>query len=760
MLQFEPQIAISLWTALAVLCGGAWLWYAVVGARGIGLSRRVPILLFMLLTVSVPLFLLLNPIWVEPIVPPAGKPLVSIVVDATQSMRTDDCGEQNESRFDAATEAADRLREVAGRRYDVRVLRYDQTLTPMERAASTEAPSGTRTNLSATLRQVSRADRPKGHAVVLLSDGAHNVGESSSVLSAADVANSLNTPIFTSTFGGSVGARNLAVSVRNPQLMTFTDRRQNLRIRINQSGFDGKQVQVVLTEGENTIAQRRIKLRAGIVTETDFTVSSDEAGLFRYSVGVSALEGEATVADNRASVQLQVIDEPISVLLIEGKPYWDSKFLARNLAADPSIELTSLIRVREGRYMRRTDPAMLGRDQPISPESSSSEGAESTKGTAGQWKVITGEDSEWSQPETLKQYRVIVLGRWVESFLDDESVRRLRHWVSRDGGALVCSRGQPTSTMERQLASLLPVRWSGDTEQRARGSLTSAGASAFLISHQEEAGDPLPSLPSLAIAGRPKLAIGLPQVLVQSGTDSNGNEVPLISHQPMGSGQTVVVEGSGMWRWAFLPPTEAKSQTVYAELWQGLMQWLISQQDLLPGQELALRSDRLMYVNGSSVTASIVAAQQNRQTVPDVLLQLEGEELPRRVSPVADPDTEGVFRVDFGVLDAGHYTASIEGLEPSQPGAVTEFDVRDPWFERLDVDARPGLMRQIAQRSGGEMVPPENVETIVDSISEFLESGQAEKFKRTTLWDRPWVLLCTLGLWGISWAFRRNSGLV
>ncbi|MEL6109328.1 MAG: hypothetical protein AAFU85_25255, partial [Planctomycetota bacterium] len=201
-------------------------------------------------------------------------------------------------------------------------------------------------------------------------------------------------------------------------------------------------------------------------------------------------------------------------------------------------------------------------------------------------------------------------------------------------------------------------------------------------------------------------------------------------------------------------------QTVYAELWQGLMQWLISQQDLLPGQALALRSDRLMYVNGNSVTASIVAANSDRQTVPDVLLRLEGDDLPRRVSPVPSRETEGLFRVDFGLLDAGHYTASIEGLDPVEPGAVTEFDVRDPWFERLDVDARPGLMRQIAQRSGGEMVRPENIQTIADSFTEFLDDSQAEKFKHTTLWDRPWVLFCTLGLWGISWAFRRNSGLV
>ncbi|MEM6688946.1 MAG: hypothetical protein AAF664_05930 [Planctomycetota bacterium] len=763
MLEFDPQIAVSLWLALACVSSAAWLWYCIVGARGLGWYRRFSILAFMLFACGTPLFLLLNPTWVEAIVPPAGRPLVSIVVDATQSMRTKDCGEDDQSRFRAAFDAAERLRESANRRYDVRILRFDQTLTTIDESDSEQAvenrPAGTRTNLSATIRQACNVDRPQGHAVVLLSDGANNVGDSLSVTRAADLANSLNTPIFTSTLGGNVGARNVSISVRNPQLMTFTDRRQNIRVRLNQSGYDGKEVQVSLNESEAIVAKRNVRLSSNGFTETDFSVMPNEAGLFRYNVAVSPVEGEATRSDNRASVQLQVIDEPISVLLIEGKPYWDSKFLARNLAADPSIELTSLIRVREGRYMRRTDPALLGQAEAGDLDDDAPfEGQASQE--PGNWSVIRGLDSEWSREENLKQFRVVVLGRWVESFLDDESVKRLKHWISHDGGALICSRGQPTSTLERQLASLLPVRWSGDSEQRARGTLTNLGSSAFLISHQETSGDPLPTLPSLAVAGRPKLAIGLPRVLVQSGTDASGNEVPLISHQPFGSGQTVVVEGAGMWRWAFLPPTEAVSQTVYAELWQGLMQWLISQQDLLPGQELALRSDRLMYVSGDSVTASIVSAEQPDTDIPDVLLEVEGDDLPRRVSPVPSGKASGLFHVDFGKLEAGHYIARLEGLDSRTPGSTTEFDVRDPWFESLDVDARPGLMRQIAEHSGGAMVPAENIDSVVNAFDEFLADSRTERFERTTLWDRPWVLLSVLGLWGTTWALRRNSGLV
>ena len=50
---------------------------------------------------------------------------------------------------------------------------------------------------------------------------------------------------------------------------------------------------------------------------------------------------------------LRVVDQPVRVLLLEGKPYWDTKFLVRTLSADQSIELTSVVQLAEGRLLQR-----------------------------------------------------------------------------------------------------------------------------------------------------------------------------------------------------------------------------------------------------------------------------------------------------------------------------------------------------------------------------------------------------------------------
>ena len=752
MLVFEPQIPMGLWWALAVAATAAWGLYAFLRDSGLHLIHRSVLLTLMAVVLAAPLILLLNPTWIEPIVPPSGKPLITIMVDATQSMQVEDCDE-DKTRWESALEFSRRLQAASQSRFDVSVVRFGKVIKTVDLQIANKEnsiPDGSNTNLAAVLRRSLAVNRPQGHAIALLSDGAHNVGSTLGVTASADNARALDIPIYTTSFGGSVGSSNVAIVVRNPQLMTFPDRPVNLRVQLSQRSYSGRTVTVRLAKDGKQIAAKRVRLNPNGPTETDFTIRPTEAGMERFVASVVPLENEASTADNMASLQVQVIDEPIRVLLLEGKPYWDTKFLARNLAADPAIELTSLVLVRKDRMMRRTDPAEIAVD-----EDSETDDVESV------WEIISDGSSEWEDLEQLKDYRVVVLGRNAQAFLGEKAVERLQTWISREGGALVCSRGAPASVVEKALSQLLPVRWQEQSEFRARGQLTSVGQSASLLPNDLAAGsDPISALPSLAFAARPKVAIGLPQVLVQSAKDAEGRTVPIVSHQPYGSGQTVVVEGAGMWRWAFLPPDKADAQQVYASLWQGLMQWLISQQDLLPGQDVVLRSDRLAYVTGDNVTATVLVRGEQETEVPDCMVEGGGLELPKRATPVQVGQQQGVFRANFGVLPPGHYKATLEGGEPGQPGRVTEFDVRDPWFERLEVDARPGLLRQISQRSGGKLIAANEPKTIVNDFLEHLDLRTPEKSRRTPLWDRAWVLLTILGAWITCWVARRQSGLV
>src|ERR1700678_110159 len=107
-LVFEPLIAPTLWLALAVVAAvgiGVSAWRR---PRSLPRRRWWPAVGCAVLGVAALLTILLNPTWVEPVPPPAGKPLLTVLVDATGSMAVRDLP-GNQSRFAAACEAATRI---------------------------------------------------------------------------------------------------------------------------------------------------------------------------------------------------------------------------------------------------------------------------------------------------------------------------------------------------------------------------------------------------------------------------------------------------------------------------------------------------------------------------------------------------------------------------------------------------------------------------------------------------------------------------
>ena len=164
-------------------------------------------------------------------------------------------------------------------------------------------------------------------------------------------------------------------------------------------------------------------------------------------------------------------------------------------------------------------------------------------------------------------------------------------------------------------------------------------------------------------------------------------ENPAVIYQPYGAGRVVVIEGAGMWRWAFLPPQQQQHEQIYQSLWQSLFRWLASSSDLLPGQQLALRSDKVRFGTTEPATATLLMREEAGKTkVPTVELRGDTLAKPQMVVPTPLGDEPGAFRVAFGTLAEGHYQARIPDTT-----ANMIFDVRNNFEEQLDLEARPDL---------------------------------------------------------------------
>ena len=749
-LSFEPLISVALWLTLAIVGAVLLVWYAWRRPGSLTAQRWVVVLTLMGLGTTTVLFILLNPTWVEPVPPPPGKPVLTILVDDTASMATADMP-QGKNRWQAAVQTAQTVAAKFKDRYDVRLATFaEQIKTTTTEALGSKTPNGSVTDLALAVAGSLEEQKPQGQAVVILSDGIHNGGGGTArVLDAVQMAKAMNCPVFTRTFGGEAQVQDVAVEVRSPQELAFLGQKVPATLQLRQRGYAGRTVQVVLLQDGKEKERKAVTFKDA-TAEVQFQLQQESIGLYRYEVKTEPLQGEISLANNQAIVSLRVVDKPVKVLVLEGKPYWDAKFLLRTMTLDLSTELDSITRVTESRLHRRRvqrQETGTATQTQSSPQKSQKE----------DWSILPSFEDLLKQGEGLKSYQIVVLGRDADLFLTEEVLAQLKNWIARDGGCLVCYRGQPTAQMNQKLGTLLPVRWQPGKEARFQVALTERGKDLQWLPVLGQ-GSPLDRLPSLASANKPENPGPLAVVLA-----TGGGEVaqPVLTYQPYGSGKVVVIEGAGMWRWAFLPPQQQELDQVYQTLWHNLLRWLVSSADLLPGQKLALRSDKITFSAQESATATLILREEAvKGQVPQVELVNQQTKQKQTITPTALGDEPGTFRVGFGKLPEGRYLARVVGSSPGDLAASAVFDVRSLFEEQLDLQARPDLMERIAKGSGGLVLSGDNPDAIAQQLQQQLDTARPARIRRLSAWDRWWILLLVLGVWSTAWSLRRAGGLV
>ena len=303
----------------------------------------------------------------------------------------------------------------------------------------------------------------------------------------------------------------------------------------------------------------------------------------------------------------------------------------------------------------------------------------------------------------------------------------------------------------------MPLRWTAAGESHFHVSLDPTGQAAHWLP-ASTATDALTNLPALAANSKPQARSAQIGVLATA----DATTTPVVAYQEFGLGRVVVVEGAGMWRWAFLPPKDQERDEIYGTLWRSLTRWLVSNAGLLPSQKLALRTDRVTYTKGQNIVAQLLVREgEFAAGLPEIVLEGDSLPSPRKISPVA-VDDPGRYLVPVGELPEGRYTLRVaaDGIDPTAGTAL--FDVRENLRERLEIDARGDLMRWlIAQPSGGAVIDgPEVANQLSRAFEQRREASRPPQVLRTTAWDRWWVLAGVFGCWALAWSQRRRLGLV
>jgi len=702
-----------------------------------------------------------------------------------------------------APEDGESLLDRLSSRYDVSLMRMGNGLKPtsadaikgktkIKLASSAEETSFRALTDYSTVLEKILDDTPSEElaGVLMLSDGRNN-GRAS--LDPVGQRYGLQgVPICGVVVGGSRVPRDVAIAdVEAPESVFLGDKvRVNVTVRVTgargnsvrftMSGTpDGETVTNALIGGEMVLDEEQIDVFTDNYTrELRMTHEPKSHGIRTYTLRADVLDGELFTTNNTWQVDVAVSDDRTNVLLVDGKPRWEFRYL-RNLffGRDKSVHLQYLLEEPD-----RAGGVTLN---PLPPASASRKFGDAESGS------LPVSRDEW------RMFDMIILGDVSARMLTPEVLADIRHCVTERGAALVVIAGMhhmPRTYDEEMLREMLPVDYKmqlGEARNlvrlESRLKMTAAGKAHPVMqqsdsySENEVIWDEMqelswrfpvlevkPGADVLAYAepiGKGVLASDNESVDVSSAGEQLDEETlerarnSLVVVQNYGRGKIMMLNFDQTWRLRY-----KIGDTYHHRLWGQVMRWGVGEKLRAGEDHLRLGTDKLTYTPGQTPRVLARVTASNFVGVTDAELDVSvshgGKEV-ARVKPAYREDSHGMYEVPIPpCTEPGRYEVVLKRTDRGRKDTVeTAFMVvmAERSVELGDVTATREDLGLLARLSGGQVFGPDRAGELWDGFGEGRKSV-LERHERT-LWDRPWILFLLLGLLTTEWVLRKRGGL-
>ena len=685
-------------------------------------------------------FLLARPSVLGPPVSPQDQ-IVPVLVDVSRSMRVPDAA-NGRSRIDEASALLrERLLPELSGRFKPEVYSFGDALS-LTSAASLTAEAR-RSNLFEAVRSVS--DRHKGRplaGVIVLSDGADTTR-------VPDLDRSATIPpVLAIGIGSETGTADREIVGVSAGDARLDETAVDVKVLAVSRGFGREPMELRVTVDGRLVEARQVVPSAdGAPIDETFTVAPNPASPTVVTAAIAARSEEVIAENNQRSVTLTPAGRKRRVLAVVGAPGFDHSFLVRALGRDPGLDLDTVVRKGKDDLGHDTFLVQAGRGR-----------------AAG---LTTGFPSS---RELLFAYDALIVANVESDFFSRAQLQSIADFVSERGGGLlvlgVHSFAQRSLT-GTPLEDVLPVE-TADRRGAVRGALGRERASRphGVMVTAEGLGHPVMRIGTSAAdterlwTAMPPLASSVPlggprpgALVLAATTQPGGVVVPLVAVQRYGRGRAMIFGGEGSWRWKMMLASTDRS---YEYFWRQSARWLGGSSpdrveltlpdEIEPGDGVAMAIDvrdaAFVPVGDADVSATLTTPAG--EVLP---LTIEREASPGRFAAALRPDRPGLFRV---------HAEATRGRVP--------LGSADRWLyvggsdrELADPRMNAGVLRRLAQATGGRFIGPDEV----SQVATWLDSDTARVGERSRreLWHQPWVYAALVLIVATEWVLRRRWGL-
>ncbi|MGD0541785.1 MAG: VWA domain-containing protein [Tepidisphaeraceae bacterium] len=600
--------------------------------------------------------------------------------------------------------------------------------------------------------------------VVVLTDGRETPAQAPADAIAA--VKSFGVNIYPVAVGSDRMPRNIAVQSVTFEDTAFVDDFTNLHVTLQASGYEanhpitlallrqstqnGQAVNMpVLDDAGNEIA-KTVYAADDKPFEADlqFKPTSGDIPVANLVVEAKPQPGEMDESDNFHPARLDVLDDNISVLYVDGYPRWDYRYLKNSLLRDKTIKVSCLLTSADPSFRQE------GSDDPNRPQYQNS------------WRITAFPESM----DRLLDYDVVILGDVDPRQFTDAQLQMISDFVSKKGGGFAMVAGprwSPQSYRNSPIESLLPVIITHTESDDAQSSITQGfrpvltrAAAHYPIfrffadweANEEFVKNHLQPIFWYCRGAMIKPGVGI--TLAEHPTDlgPDDHKAPILVIGTYGTGRTIFSAIDDSWRWRFYT-----GESIFNTYWVQQLRYLARGRKI--GQrKLTFTADSDVYELGKQVTIQFEPLSPDliQQLSPPVSVQIVDDatgQAVRRLDLQRQDPSSAVYSGTFTADKIGQFTAKLPHLTSDDSSvsfkvATPDMELRDPrvdasFLNRLATDTAIPLAesgpRLAAIRSAAKIIPVDTTQP---------------------LWNAPLVMVVFVTLITIEWIVRKMVGLL
>lgn len=205
---------------------------------------------------------------------------------------------------------------------EYRIFTFSNGVNTLE-ASDSLVFSGYETDLSAALRNIRNSFPDRNfNSVTIISDGIYTSGGNPLY-----EAKTFQAPFITVPVGDSIQIKDIVISSVSYNEKAFTNIPSKIKVSLGSYDFPAGVADVNFYRENNLISSKQVNLTGSNTYETDFDITENSPGKFKYRIEAAGREGELTLKNNYSDFYITFIDNKVNVLVISGAPGYDDSFI-------------------------------------------------------------------------------------------------------------------------------------------------------------------------------------------------------------------------------------------------------------------------------------------------------------------------------------------------------------------------------------------------------------------------------------------------